>query len=67
VFTAVRTGEVDFKIILQYHQSPDSSSIGNDTTSTSNNDYSNKINLSVYENDDAEPTWTKEITVNEAL
>lgn len=65
VFTAVRTGEIDFKIVLQYHQSPDSSSMENDTTNTSNNVYSNKINLSVYENDDAEPTWKKEITVKE--
>jgi hypothetical protein len=65
VFTAVRTGEIDFKILLQYRQNPDSSSIENDTTNTSNNVYSNKINLSVYENDDAEPTWNKEITVKE--
>jgi hypothetical protein len=65
VFTAVRTGEIDFKIVLQYHQSPDSSSMENDTTNTSNNVYSNKINMSVYENDDAEPTWKKEISVKE--
>ncbi|MFO7669747.1 MAG: hypothetical protein R6W31_08825 [Bacteroidales bacterium] len=49
IFTATRTGEIDFEIFFESYQ---------DST------MSNKTNLFVYENDDIEPTWTKEITVN---
>jgi len=49
IFTATRTGEIDFEILFQSFQ--DSS-------------WSNNINIFVYENDDLEPTWSKEITVD---
>jgi hypothetical protein len=62
LFTSVRTGEIDFKLKLEFHPNVDPS-VANDTTDTSDDDFSNIINLSVYENDDLEPTWTKEITV----
>lgn len=49
IFTATRTGEIDFKILFESYQ--DSS-------------WSNKTNIFIYENDDVESTWSKEITVN---
>lgn len=49
IFTSTRTGEIDFEILLESYQ---------DSTR------SNKTNITVYENDDIEPTWSKEITVN---
>lgn len=49
IFTATRTGEIDFEILLESHH---------DSTGT------NTINLHVYENDDLEPTWAKEIVLN---
>jgi len=49
IFSSTKSGEIDFEILFESHQ---------DST------WSNKINLFVYENDDIEPTWNKEITVN---
>jgi hypothetical protein len=49
IFTATRSGEIDFEILFESYQ---------DST------WSNKANIFVYENDDLEPTWTKEITVD---
>ncbi len=49
IFTSTRTGDIDFEILLESYQ--DSS-------------WSNKTNIFVFENEDIEPTWTKEITVN---
>ena len=49
IFTATRAGEIDFEIIFESYQ---------DST------WSNKTIIFVYENDDVEPTWSKEITVN---
>jgi hypothetical protein len=48
IFTATRTGEVDFEILFKSYQ---------DTT------WSNNVNIFVYENNDLEPTWSKEIIV----
>ena len=48
-FTAIRTGEIDFKILFDSYQ---------DST------WSNEINLFVYENESQEVTWSKEIIVN---
>lgn len=48
IFTATRTGEVDFEILFKNYQ---------DTT------WSNNVNIFVYENNDLEPTWSKEIIV----
>jgi hypothetical protein len=50
-FTSIRTGEIDFEMMLESFQS--------DATIT----YTNKVNILVYENDAAEPTWTKEISI----
>lgn len=47
IFTAIRTGEIDFEILFESQQ---------DST------WSNKTNIFVFENNDIEPTWTKEIT-----
>lgn len=47
IFTATRTGEIDFRIFFDSYQGS-----------------TNKINIYIYENDDSEPTWSKEITVN---
>ncbi len=49
IFTSTRTGELDFEILFESYQ---------DST------WSNKTNIFVFENEDIEPTWTKEITVN---
>lgn len=49
IFTATRTGEIDFEILFESYQ---------DST------WSNNANIFVYENDDLEPTWSKEITVD---
>jgi hypothetical protein len=49
IFTSTRTGEIDFDIRFENFQ---------DST------WSNKTNIFVFENEDIEPTWTKEITVN---
>ncbi len=49
IFTSTRTGELDFEILFEIYQ---------DST------WSNKTNIFVFENEDIEPTWTKEITVN---
>jgi len=50
-FTSTRTGEIDFKMMLESFQS--------DPTIT----YTNKIDVQVYENSSAEPTWEKEISI----
>jgi hypothetical protein len=47
-FTSTRTGEIDFEIMLESFQ--DSS-------------WTNRTNILVYENEDMEPTWTREIMV----
>lgn len=47
IFTSNRTGEIDFEIFFEI----------------SENDDLNKTKVFVYENDDAEPTWSKEIKV----
>ena len=47
-FTSTRTGEIDFEIMLESFQ--DSS-------------WTNRTNILVFENEDMEPTWTKEILV----
>jgi len=49
IFTATRSGEVDIEILFIIFQ---------DST------WLNKTNIFVYENNDIEPTWTKEITVD---
>lgn len=63
LFTAVRAGDVDFKIRLSYTQQPETGSVPGDTTNTSGSVPSNKLRLSVFENMAAEPTWSKELTV----
>ena len=49
IFTSTRAGELDFEILFESYQ---------DST------WSNKTNIFVFENENIEPTWTKEITVN---
>ncbi len=49
IFTSTRTGEIDFEIMFESYQ--DSS-------------WSNITRLFVFENEDVDPSWTKEITVN---
>jgi hypothetical protein len=49
IFTATKTGEIDFEILFE---------------SYSDSTWSNKTSIFVYENDDIEPTWSKEISVN---
>ena len=49
IFKATRSGEIDFEILFESYQ---------DST------WSNNINIFVYENDDLEPTWSKEIVVD---
>ena len=49
IFTSISTGEIDFEILLESYQ---------DST------WSNITNIFVIENEDIEPTWEKEITVN---
>ena len=49
IFSSTRAGELDFEIRLESEQ--DSALY-------------NKTDISVFENEDIEPTWTKEITVN---
>ena len=48
IFTSTRTGDIDFEILLEsFHDSA----------------WSNQTNFLIFENEDIEPTWTKEITV----
>lgn len=49
IFTATKTGDIDFEILFESFQ---------DST------WSNITNIFVYENNDLEPTWSKKITVN---
>ena len=49
IFTATKTGDIDFEILFESFQ-----------YST----WSNITNIFVYENNDLEPTWSKKITVN---
>lgn len=49
IFTATRTGDIDYEILFKSYQ---------DSTR------SNVTKIFVYENSDLEPTWTKEISVN---
>ena len=48
-FTSTRTGELDFELLFESYQ--DSS-------------WSNITKILVYENEDIDPSWTKEITIN---
>jgi len=50
-FTAVRTGKIDFEIIFELFGD------------TANPEYNSKVYIEVYENDDLQPTWTKEIQI----
>ena len=49
IFTSTQTGEIDFEILFESYQ---------DST------WSNITHIFVYENEDIDPSWTKEITVN---
>ena len=49
IFTSTRTGEIDLEILFESFQ---------DST------WSNKTQIFIFENEDIEPTWIKEITVN---
>ncbi len=52
-FTATRTGEIDFEMMLQYYSSSDEYT------------FTNQVEVLVYENEDVSPTWTKTIDIKE--
>ncbi len=52
-FTATRTGEIDFEMMLQYY------------SNTEDYTFTNRIEILVYENEDVSPTWSKTIKIKE--